>query len=179
MLKKLFNRILKKIIGELKYARRKGLNADQSVIIIGGVSFGTEPYLITLKKNVKISNSVQFITHDGGTWTIRKDGGCHSLVKYGRIVVDENTFIGAHSIILPNVYIGKNVVVGAGSVVTKSIPDNCVVAGVPAKVIMSINEYKMKSLSKMPSDWSDEQYFKNKRSYLEKRIPYPPKVDNQ
>ena len=128
---------------------------------------------------IKISNSVQFITHDGGTWTIRKDGGCHSLVKYGRIVVDENTFIGAHSIILPNVYIGKNVVVGAGSVVTKSIPDNCVVAGVPAKVIMSINEYKMKSLSKMPSDWSDEQYFKNKRSYLEKRIPYPPKVDNQ
>nr|WP_250349320.1 DapH/DapD/GlmU-related protein [Flavobacterium anhuiense] len=43
--------------------------------------------------------------------------------------------IGANSTILPKVKIGKNVIVGAGSVVTKDIPDNCLVVGVPARII--------------------------------------------
>ena len=46
--------------------------------------------------------------------------------------------IGSGSIVLPHVKIGNNVIVGAGSVVTKDIPDNSMVVGVPAKVIKEL-----------------------------------------
>ncbi len=51
------------------------------------------------------------------------------------VVIGRGTFIGAHSVILPNVTIGKGCVVGAGSVVRSDIPDYCVAAGVPARVV--------------------------------------------
>ena len=49
--------------------------------------------------------------------------------------IGDNCFIGGGSFILPGVSIGNNVIVGMGSVVTKDVPDNCIVAGNPAKVI--------------------------------------------
>lgn len=49
--------------------------------------------------------------------------------------IGNNCFIGGGSFILPGVSIGNNVIVGMGSVVTKDVPDNCIVAGNPAKVI--------------------------------------------
>lgn len=52
----------------------------------------------------------------------------------GNVSVGSFTHIGANSTILPNVIIGSNVIVGAGAVVTKNVPDNSIVAGVPAKV---------------------------------------------
>jgi sugar O-acyltransferase (sialic acid O-acetyltransferase NeuD family) len=53
----------------------------------------------------------------------------------GGVFVDNYTQLGANCTVLPNIKIGKNVVVGAGSVVTKDVPDNCVAVGVPAKII--------------------------------------------
>lgn len=47
-------------------------------------------------------------------------------------------FIRLYNILLPGINIGNNVIVAAGAVVTKDIPDNCIVAGVPAKVIRSL-----------------------------------------
>jgi maltose O-acetyltransferase len=47
--------------------------------------------------------------------------------------------IGANSIILPNVRIGNNVVIAAGAIVSKDIPDNCVAGGVPARMIGSFD----------------------------------------
>ncbi|MEE9352099.1 MAG: acyltransferase [Thiotrichaceae bacterium] len=52
-----------------------------------------------------------------------------------KTVIGKNCFIGAGAIILPNVTIGDQVIVGAGSVVTKDIPSNCAVGGNPARVI--------------------------------------------
>lgn len=49
--------------------------------------------------------------------------------------IGQRCFIGTNAIILPGVTIGDSVIVGAGSVVTKDIPDNCIVAGNPAKII--------------------------------------------
>jgi acetyltransferase-like isoleucine patch superfamily enzyme len=51
------------------------------------------------------------------------------------IVIEDDVWIGAHSVIMPGVTIGKGAVVGAGSVVTKSVSANTVVAGVPAKLL--------------------------------------------
>lgn len=53
----------------------------------------------------------------------------------GRPVIGNNVYLGAMVTIIGNVRIGNNVVVGAGSVVVKDIPDNCVIAGNPAKII--------------------------------------------
>ena len=50
------------------------------------------------------------------------------------VVIGDNVWVGARAVILPGVKIGNNVVVAAGSVITKDIPDNCLVAGVPAVV---------------------------------------------
>lgn len=54
------------------------------------------------------------------------------------VIIKRNAWIGANSTILPGVTVGENSVVAAGSVVTKDVPDNTVVAGVPAKVIKTI-----------------------------------------
>lgn len=51
------------------------------------------------------------------------------------VIIGNDVWIGGNAVILPGVTIGSNVVVGAGAVVTKDVPDNCVVAGVPARVI--------------------------------------------
>ena len=54
------------------------------------------------------------------------------------IVIEDDVWIGANAVILPGVTIGKHVVVAAGAVVTKDVPDNCIVGGVPAKEIKKI-----------------------------------------
>ena len=51
------------------------------------------------------------------------------------IIIGDDCWIGTRVIILPGVHIGAHCIVGAGSVVTKSFPDNCIIAGVPAKLI--------------------------------------------
>ena len=54
------------------------------------------------------------------------------------IVIHDRAWIGANATVLPGVTIGKNAIVAAGAVVTQDVPDNCIVAGVPARVIRSI-----------------------------------------
>lgn len=50
-------------------------------------------------------------------------------------VIGNNVVIGAKATIIGDIHVGNNVVIGAGSVVVKDVPDNCVVAGVPARKI--------------------------------------------
>lgn len=54
-----------------------------------------------------------------------------------KTVIGTHCFIGCGSLILPNIIIGNHVIVAAGSVVTKDVPSNCIVAGNPAKIIKS------------------------------------------
>jgi acetyltransferase-like isoleucine patch superfamily enzyme len=59
------------------------------------------------------------------------------------VVIEDNVLIGANATVLAGIHIGKNAIVGAGSVVTKDVLDNTVVAGIPAKVINSNGEWKL------------------------------------
>lgn len=120
---------------------KKGLKLGRDVRVIGEPNFGSEPWLIEVGDHVTISDQVAFITHDGGTWVFRHVPLYAGLQRFGRIVIEDNCFIGARSIILPDVTIGSNSVVGAGSVVTKSVPPNSVVAGDPARHICTYEEY--------------------------------------
>ena len=56
----------------------------------------------------------------------------------GPIVIGKNVWIGAHATILQNVTIGDNAVIAAGAVVTRDVPANTVVAGVPAKAVKTL-----------------------------------------
>ena len=60
--------------------------------------------------------------------------------RSGKVVLKKNCRIGSHSTVLPGVTIGENSIIGAHSLVTKSIPDNVIAVGVPAKVIKEIEE---------------------------------------
>ena len=155
--------------GTMQLAIRNGMKVGVGCSEMSGVNYGSEPYLITLGDYVRISNNVMFVTHDGGSWVIRRDGGAFpGTVSFGRIIVGNNVFIGARSIILPNVRIGNNVVIGAGAIVSKDVPDNCVVAGVPAKFICSVKEYGLRMRQKMPENWDNNELEKDKKKYLMK-----------
>jgi maltose O-acetyltransferase len=59
--------------------------------------------------------------------------------EFGKpVTIGDNVWIGGHAVINPGVKIGNNVVIAAGAVVTKDVPDNVVVAGVPARVIREL-----------------------------------------
>lgn len=122
------------------YGRFLGVNFGKNVRITGRVDFGSEPYLINIGDNVTITKGIRFITHDGGVGLFRKE--YPGINIFGKISVHNNVFIGTDTLILPNVTIGNNVIIGSGSLVSKSIPDNVVVAGVPVRIIRSISEYK-------------------------------------
>ncbi len=65
----------------------------------------------------------------------------NSSYEYGKeITIGDNVWIGGSTVVCPGVQIGSNVVIGAGSVVTKDIPDWCIAAGNPCKVIRTITE---------------------------------------
>jgi acetyltransferase-like isoleucine patch superfamily enzyme len=128
-----------------RYFRKKGylVGRDNRIYIS---DLGTEPYLIKIGNHCTITAGVTLLTHDGGAWLFRRE--IPELNVFGKIEIKDNCFIGIGSIILPNVTIGPNSVVGAGSVITKDVPPNTVVAGVPAKEICSTEEYKEKCLRK-------------------------------
>ncbi|WP_394523274.1 DapH/DapD/GlmU-related protein [Lacrimispora sp. JR3] len=66
--------------------------------------------------------------------------------------IENNVFIGMHTTILKGVHIGNNVIIGANSLVNKNIPDNCVAAGNPCRVIMSLAEYHEKRKSEQKKE---------------------------
>ncbi|WP_261806096.1 sugar O-acetyltransferase [Lapidilactobacillus luobeiensis] len=75
-------------------------------------------------------------------------------LEYGHpITIGNNVWLGGNVVVCPGVTIGNNVVVGAGAVVTKDIPDNVVVAGVPAKVIRPITAADEKEWQQQQALW--------------------------
>lgn len=120
----------------------KTFNCDNGKKIFIGNNF-TGNYNLTILdiREVYIGNNVMI-----GPNTLITTVG-HPLSPMGRrqhlaiatpIHIGDDVWIGGNVTILPGVTIGNNVVVAAGAVVTKDVPDNCVVGGVPAKVIKMI-----------------------------------------
>lgn len=103
---------------------------------------GPDPSLVTIGEHVTVSADVMFVTHDGGVWVLRDEVG--PVDVFGSITIGDNTFVGARSVLLPGVTIGSSVVIGAGSIVTRSVPDGVVVAGSPARVLSTIEEYRVR-----------------------------------
>ena len=127
-------------LAPLNYAEKVGVNFTKgSLHIYGRINWGTEPWAISIGKNVHLTDGIRFITHDGGTLLFRDEIPDLEIAK--PITIGDDVYVGNDVILLPGVHIGNKVVIGAGAVVSKDIPDNSVAVGVPAKVIKSVNEY--------------------------------------
>ena len=115
---------------------RLGLRVGDNFQMEKGCSLDTPfAWLISIGNNVTLASRVYILAHDAST---KKH---LNFTKVGRVNIGDNVFIGAHSVILPNVRIGDNVIVGANSVVTRDIPSNSVVAGNPARIIYKLEDY--------------------------------------
>lgn len=87
-------------------------------------------WLIEIGNHVTIAPQVYLLAHDASTKKYL------DYTKIGKVIIEDFAFIGARSVIMPNVTIGKNAVVAAGSVVIKSVEPHTVVGGNPARYIM-------------------------------------------
>ncbi|HLV39612.1 acyltransferase, partial [Xanthomarina sp.] len=82
--------------------------------------------------HVQITSGTKIFTHGGG-WVFRDQ--YPKLDYFGKVKIKNNVYIGNNSMIMPGVSIGNDVIVGAGSIVTKSIPDGKIVAENPARIV--------------------------------------------
>ena len=145
----------------LAYAKNVGVSIGTDCKLNGSPIWGSEPWLVSIGNHTEISFDVAFITHDGATWVFRNSKEYQGVLKFGKIKIGNNCFIGARSTILPSVEIGDDCVIGAGSLVNKSIPSG-EVWGVPAKRICTTKEYADKCLIKAPK-YDRENFRHNKR----------------
>lgn len=135
-------------MGRVWVARRMGVKVGERCRLLT-IEFGDEPWLIQIGDKVTITAGVKFLTHDGSTWLIEDGRGRRH--HYARIEIGNEVFIGANTILLPGVRIGDRCIIGAGSVVTKTVPSGSVVAGNPARVIGSYQEYRARVLDGCPA----------------------------
>ncbi len=161
------------------YLRKTGAQIGEGCFIIPD-DLGTEPYLVKIGNHVTIAAEVVFATHDGAVWAFRD---CvPDLQVYGPIVIEDNCVIGMRSTIFPNVRIGRNSIVGAGSVVIGDVPPNTLVMGIPARPFGAVDRYKQKSierwLEQRPPDtvldpgetWWNSKHFGANRERLKKHL---------
>lgn len=128
----------RKIYGKLKLKKLyyNGLKYGNNLNVEKGVIIDpSAPWLIEIGNNVTLAPYVHILSHDASTKFFV------GYTKLGKVKIGNNVFIGAKSVVLPNVVIGDNVVIAANSVVSRDVPSNSVVAGSPAKEIMSIQEF--------------------------------------
>ena len=116
--------------------RSRGLQLAADASIEDG--FFLDPshcYLISIGSRVTFAPNVRLIAHDASTKRLL------GASRLGRIVIEDGCFLGDSVVVLPGVTIGRSSIIGAGSVVTRSIPPGSVAVGNPAKVLFSVEEY--------------------------------------
>lgn len=115
--------------------KRNGLTVGADCYIGDVYIDPSHTWLITLGDQVSLNTGVRILANDAST---KRHLG---MTRLGKITIGDRVFIGAFVTILPGVTIGSDVVIGAGSVVTKDIPGECVAAGNPARVRCTIQEF--------------------------------------
>lgn len=124
-------------------ARIAGVNIGKNNFIASKF-WSSEPYLISIGSNCQITDGVKIFTHGGGNAIREKNP---KFDCFGKVNIGDFVYIGNNSLIMPGVTIENNVLIGAGSVVTKSIPPNVIVAGNPAKILCTLDDWYNKNLN--------------------------------
>jgi len=120
-----------------------GVVFSPSILIGSNVSFSYNCHIgainqIIIKDNVLIGSNVFITDHSHGNVTIEElniPPTKRKLFSKGPVIIEENVWIGENATILPGVTIGKNSIIGAYTLVAKSIPSNSVAVGNPARVV--------------------------------------------
>ena len=172
--KKLVKAYYKFILKDMTaYSRSLGVRVGQNGQILADPDscFGTEPWLIKLGDHVDVTSDVKFLSHEGGMWCARGiDKKYEEYDCFAPTVVGNNVLIGLGALIMPGVRIGNNVIIAARAVVTKDIPDNTVVAGIPARPITTMEKF-ITSLNNRELEPTKRMTQVQKREYLQKRHP--------
>ena len=126
----------------LRKLRARGLDIAPDAMLQDG--FFLDPshcYLISIGSRVTFAPNVRLIAHDASTKKL------FGATRLGRIIIEAHCFLGDSVVVLPGVTIGRGSIIGAGSVVTRSIPEGVVAVGNPAKVMCTVEEYKQRQLA--------------------------------
>ncbi|MCK5424919.1 MAG: hypothetical protein KAI89_06070 [Emcibacter sp.] len=145
ILRRLFYAILVLLNGWKRAAILKKINyfnKQGEKCFFSTVKFGTEPFFIDFGDNVYLATNVRLVTHDMSAQMIRT-ALSHSkpLFKVGHIKFGSNIFIGSDCTVMPDVNICDNVIVGSGSVITRSITESGIYAGTPPRKLKEFEEY--------------------------------------
>jgi len=145
-IKKSYERILYRR-NPIKALKKKGLKVGKNFAMMPGVFIDQgHTSHIEIGDDVTLAPRAMIFSHDASTAKSLK------ATKIAKTIIGNNVYIGAAAIILPDVHIGDNTIIGAGSVVTKDIPSNVVCAGNPAKILMTMEEFKLKRLKEMENN---------------------------
>jgi len=130
--------------------RRRGVKIGEGTCVYRDVVLPDGEDEIWVGKDCVLTGCI-ILAHDASTNKLLG-------LKYGegsvtqKVIIEDDCFIGYHSIILMGVKIGKGSIVGAGAVVTRDVPPGCVVAGNPARVICTVNELVKKRIDQIYAD---------------------------
>src|SRR5919199_1927789 len=102
-------------------------------------------HLIEIGSRVTIAPRVHLLAHDASTKRHL------DYTRVGRITIEDDVFLGAGSTIMPGVRVGAGSIVGVHALVTKDVPPGTLVVGVPAKVVMTVEEFIAKRRAEMES----------------------------
>ncbi len=182
----LFSKIKKDLISEgskVKYAHCIGKVFLGKNVSINGPGTVISSFIegIEIKSYTSIGPNVSIIEHlhkkDNVTTyfmeknyyqskDIRKD-----IISKGKITIEEDVWIGANSVVLSGVKIGRGSIIGAGSIVTKNIPKYSIALGNPAKVVkMRFSKDEILNIENSKWwEWSEEKIIKNKEFFRMKR----------
>lgn len=122
------------------YGKHTSIGHD---VFINGNCTIQDSALVTIGDRVVIAPDVKLFCGNHAVdarerWKRGADGTLKLVTTARPITIGSDVWIGGGAIVVPGVTIGSNVVVGAGAVVTRDVPGNCVVAGVPARVIREL-----------------------------------------
>lgn len=152
----MFKSLLAKIL--FKYAQIKGGEVYLNYLRNQGIKIGkychigdpktitidcTRPYLVEIGDNVRMNTGFTLLTHDFATSVITNVYS-DFIPSSGKVTIGNNVYFAQKCTVLKGVTIGNNCIIGYGSLVNKDVPDNSVVAGSPAKIICTLEEYYQK-----------------------------------
>lgn len=137
----------------IQYLRNLGMSIGEDCTIYAPKNTIIDqqyPWLISIGNHVRITEGVILLTHDY-SWSVLKQLKIEELSgailgAAGEIVIGNNVFIGMNAIVLRGTHIGDNVIIGAGSVVSKDCESGWIYAGNPAKKIITVEEFYKKRL---------------------------------
>ena len=158
----------------IKYLKKKGVNIGKNVNFYSPHTIRidiTTPYMIKIGNNVHITAGVTILNH-GYDWIVANEKYGNVFGCVGTVKIGNNVFIGNNAPILKGAEIGDNVIIGANSLVNNKCLKEGVYAGVPAKYIMSLDEYIKKRISAQDEEAKNivYEYYNKYKKIPDKKI---------